>query len=270
MDLATQTLDPVTLREQIRKGAFTNPTSGQAPGYMQGNIAILPEREASDFLRFCVRNPKPCPLIGISEPGDPRLPGLGRDLDIRTDVPRYRIFRNGEMSETVEDLHGVWRDDLVTFVLGCSFSFEAALVRAGIPVRHIEADRNVPMYITTMETAAAGRFGGPLVVSMRAFSPQDAIRAIIVTERYPLAHGAPVHMGDPALIGITDLNKPDFGDPPLMAEGDIPVFWACGVTPQMAIRAARPEIAITHEPGCMLVTDHLAEGASLGLAARGS
>ncbi len=254
---------PTELRGHIRAGRFTGQTAGQAPGYLQGNLAILPAVDANDFLRFCTRNPKSCPLIGVGEPGDPRLPGLGTDIDIRTDVPRYRVFHSGQPAGTLPDLMELWRDDFVTFVLGCSFSFEEALRRTGIPVRHIDAGLNAPMFTTNIQTSPAGRFGGPLVVSLRCFAPADAIRAIVLTERYPQAHGAPIHIGNPAAIGIADIQKPDFGDAPVMQPGDIPVFWACGVTPQSAIRTARPEIAITHEPGHMLVTDRLAEsGAS--------
>ncbi len=250
---------PGALRGMIRQRRHTGQTAGKAPGYLQGNLAILPAADASDFLRFCVLNPKPCPLLGVGEPGNPRLPELGSDIDIRTDVPRYRVFRGGEPAGGAEDLLALWRDDFVTFVLGCSFSFEEALMRAGIPVRHIDAGRNVPMYVTNIQTRPAGGFGGPLVVSLRGFAPADAIRSIVITDRFPLAHGAPVHIGDSAAIGIKDLARPDFGDAPVLEAGDIPVFWACGVTPQSAIRAARPEIAITHEPGHMLVTDRLAE-----------
>lgn len=256
---------PVELRRRVRDGSFDRPTTGHAPGRLQGNLAILPEALAADFLTFCVRNPKPCPLLGVSAPGDPHLPRLGADLDIRTDLPGYRVFRGGEPHEHVRDLRPIWREDFVTFVIGCSFSFEESLARARIPVRHIAAGRNVPMYVTSLETEPAGRFRGPMVVSMRAFAPADAIRAIVLSERQPLAHGAPVHFGDPAAIGIRDLARPDFGDPPVMEPGDVPVFWACGVTPQVAIRNAAPEIAITHEPGHMLVTDVPAEAAGIGV-----
>jgi uncharacterized protein YcsI (UPF0317 family) len=257
--------DPATLRRLIREGSFTRPTTGHAAGFLQGNLAILPKSHADDFLAFCVRNPKPCPLLGVSEPGATTIARLGADLDLRRDVVGYRVFRGGADYEKVSDLREVWRDDLVTFAIGCSFSFEESLLRANIPVRHIEAQRNVAMYVTSIETTPAGPFRGPLVVSMRAFSPADAIRAIVLSDRQPLAHGAPVHIGDPALIGIRDFANPEFGDPPVLREGDVPVFWACGVTPQMAIRNARPELAITHEPGFMLVTDLPAEGASIGL-----
>lgn len=243
------------VRRACRAGELSGQTSGIAQGFQQGNIVILPAGLADDFLRYCVRNPKPAPVLGVSEPGDPSLPGLGPDIDIRRDVPRYRVFRDGEPMETVTDLDALWRDDFVTFVLGCSFSFETALLREKIPVRHIEAGRNVAMYATSIETESAGPFCGPMVVSMRAFAPRDAIRAIVLSSRMPQAHGAPVHLGDPAAIGIADISKPDFGDAPEMRPGDVPVFWACGVTPQSAIRRARPPIAITHEPGHMLVTD---------------
>lgn len=256
-----QQMKPAQVRELIRDGQLTVPTSGFSAGYMQGNLAILPRSHAGDFMRYCFRNPKSCPVLAIGEPGDPSLPNLG-DIDIRTDIARYRVFRDGVAEGEVGDLATVWRDDLVSFVLGCSFSFESALIRAGITVPHIAAGRNAPMYVTNIQTQAAGPFGGPLVVSMRAFSPADAIQAIVLSERYPLAHGAPVHIGDPAGIGIPDIHRPDFGDEPLIDEGQVPVFWACGVTPQMAIGVARPDLAITHKPGFMLVTDMLAENAT--------
>lgn len=262
-DIASVT--PRALRKAIRTGVHTGTTTGYSSGYLQGNLAILPAEYADEFLQFCVKNPKPCPLIGISEPGSPYIPELGKDLDIRTDLGGYRVFRGGTDYDSVTDLGAIWRDDLVTFVLGCSFSFEAAITRSGIPLRHMDANRNVPMYVTNIETAAAGRFHGPIVVSMRSFAPGDAIRAILYSDRYRLAHGAPIHIGDPAQIGIADILKPDFGDEPVLEDGDIPVFWACGVTPQMAIRNALPDFAITHEPGLMLVTDVLAEAAELSL-----
>ncbi|WP_417829627.1 putative hydro-lyase [Thalassospira sp.] len=259
---------PQALRQAIRSGEHTGTTTGYSSGYLQGNLAILPAEYADEFLQFCVKNPKPCPLIGMSKPGSPHIPELGADLDIRTDVPGYRIFKGSTDFARANDISDVWRDDLVTFVLGCSFSFEAAITRSGVPVRHMDANRNVPMYVTNIETSPAGRFHGPLVVSMRSFTPSDAIRAILYSDRYRLAHGAPVHIGDPAQIGIADIMKPDFGDAPIIKEGDIPVFWACGVTPQMAIRNVLPDLAITHEPGLMLVTDVLAEAAEFSLQAQ--
>jgi uncharacterized protein YcsI (UPF0317 family) len=242
-------------RVAIRANRHVGPTSGLAPGLVQGNLAILPEDLATDFLQFCRRNPKPCPLIGVSAPGDPRIPELAEDLDIRTDLPRYRVWRNGALTEEPTDILKWWRDDLVTFVIGCSFSFEQALVEAGIELRHMTCDCTVPMYRTSIETAAAGPFHGPLVVSMRPMKPADAIRAIQVTTRFPSVHGAPVHIGKPESIGIKDLGRPDWGDPVPVNEDELPVFWACGVTPQSVIMAVRPDFCITHYPGAMLVTD---------------
>ena len=244
-------------RRRIRAGSHRLPTSGMAPGYVQGNLAILPKELAADFTRFCVLNPKPCPLLGQSEPGDHRLPTLGEDLDIRTDIPMYRVWKKGELVAEVTDLKEVWRDDLVSFVLGCSFSFEEALLTAGVPLRHIELGIGVPMYRTSIETAAAGRFRGAMVVSMRPFRAADAIRAIQITSRFPSVHGAPVHLGEPRLIGIADLDRPDYGDPIEVRADEMPVFWACGVTPQVAIEQARPPLCITHAPGAMLITDLL-------------
>jgi uncharacterized protein YcsI (UPF0317 family) len=251
---------PAALRAATRERRFRGHTSGQCPGYAQANLAIVPQSYAADFLRYCQLNPKPCPLLGMSAPGDPRIPALGADLDVRTDVSRYCLFRDGAPAGEADDLRGAWREDLVAFAIGCSFSFEQALLDAGLRLRHIEQGRNVAMYRTNIATAPAGAFGGPLVVSMRPLSPADAIRAIQVTSRFPSVHGAPVHFGDPAAIGIRDLGRPDFGDPVDILPGEVPVFWACGVTPQSAIRAARPPISITHKPGCMLVTDLLNAG----------
>jgi uncharacterized protein YcsI (UPF0317 family) len=242
-------------RLDIRSGTHRGPTSSLAPGYVQANLAILPQALAGDFMQFCQRNPKPCPLIGVSAPGDFRIPALAEDLDIRTDVPRYRVWRDGALADEPTDLKRWWRDDLVTFAIGCSFSFEQALVEDGIELRHITCDCTVPMYRTSIETTAAGPFRGPLVVSMRPMRPADAIRAIQITTRFPAVHGAPVHIGKPQMIGIADLAKPDYGDAVPVRDDEIPVFWACGVTPQSVIAAARPEFCITHYPGTMLVTD---------------
>jgi uncharacterized protein YcsI (UPF0317 family) len=230
-------------------------TAGVANGFVQGNLAILPEKFASHFHRFCQLNPKPCPIIGMSEVGDPRIPALGADLDIRTDVPRYRVWRDGEVIEEPTDILAQWRDDLVAFVLGCSFSFEEALTQEGLRLRHVEQAVRVPMYRTNIECAPAGPFAGPMVVSMRPFKPADAIRAVQVTSRFPAVHGAPVHLGHPHLIGIADIASPDYGDPVPVEPDELPVFWACGVTPQAVIAAAKLPFAITHTPGLMLVTD---------------
>ncbi len=230
-------------------------TAGVAPGFVQGNLAILPEKLASSFHRFCQLNPKPCPIIGMSEVGDPRIPALGVDLDLRTDLPRYRIWRDGKLVEEPTDIMAHWRDDLVAFVLGCSFSFEEALIADGLKIRHIEEKRNVPMYRTNVPCASAGPFAGQLVVSMRPFKPAEAIRAIQITTRFPAVHGAPVHFDKPEMIGIKDISKPDYGDAVSIQPDEVPVFWACGVTPQSVILQSRPDFAITHAPGHMLVTD---------------
>ncbi len=244
-------------RLRIRSGDFSGPTAGLAAGNVQANLVILPKALAHDFLRFAQANPKPCPVLAVSEPGDPALPSLGEDLDIRTDLPKYRVWRDGELVEEPFDVRHEWRDDLVSFALGCSFSFEQALVEEGIELRHMTCGSNVPMYRTNIRCVPAGRFAGPLVVSMRPLAPADAIRAIQITSRFPSVHGAPVHIGLPEAIGIEDLATPDYGDSVPMQEGELPVFWACGVTPQAVIAEAKPEFCITHAPGSMLITDLL-------------
>lgn len=232
-------------------------TSGLADEHVQGNVVILPQSHAKDFLAYCERNPKPCPLLAVTEPGQPFLPTLGHNIDIRTDVPQYRVWRKGELVAEPTDIADLWRDDLVTFVIGCSFSFEQALMDAGMPLRHVQQGRNVAMYRTNIATATAGPFSGPLVVSMRPLRAADAIEAVQITARYPDVHGAPVHIGDPKLIGIHDLAHPDYGDPVDVLPNELPLFWACGVTPQAALQHARPPFCITHAPGAMLITDLL-------------
>lgn len=246
---------PAAVRRAARQGLLTGPTSGLASGYVQVNLVVLPESQASGFLRFCQANPKPCPVLAVSEPGARHCETLASDLDISRDLPAYRIYLNGKVSETVSDVADVWRDDLVTFAIGCSFTFEHALIQAGLGVRHIEEARNVPMFNTKVPLTTAGGFGGNLVVSMRPFSAADAIRAIQITTRFPQVHGSPVHFGDPSLIGISDIRSPDYGDAVSVKENEVPVFWACGVTPQQVIIDAGVEFAITHSPGHMLVTD---------------
>lgn len=226
-----------------------------APGFVQGNLAILPKSIAGDFLRFSQLNPKPCPIIGTSAPGDWRIPELGDDLDIRTDVPRYRVWKNGEIVAEPENIKDVWRDDLVSFVIGCSFSFEEALMADGIEMRHIKLNKTVPMFRTSIQTKPAGPFHGAMVTSMRPMTPANAIRAVQITTRFPSVHGAPVHIGKPEMIGIKDIMKPEWGDGVPIGDDEIPVFWACGVTPQSVIMATKPEFCITHYPGTMLVTD---------------
>lgn len=247
-------LSPKELRKLIRSGNWQTPTTGLAPGYVQGNLVMLPKAQAFSFLLFCVRNPKPCPVLDVLEAGtwEPKI-ALGADL--RTDVPRYRIYRNGEFQEEVLDVTHFVQDDLVGFLFGCSFSFESALISAGVPVRNLEEDRNVSMYITNRTCIPAGPFSSPLVVSMRPMTREQAIRATQVTTRFNLTHGAPVHMGAPEEIGIENLAEPDFGDPVTILPGEIPVFWACGVTTTVAAISADLPLVITHAPGHMFVSD---------------
>ena len=256
--------DPRQVRLAIRSGRHRGHTAGLAPGRVQGNVCILPREYAEDFRVFCERNPKPCPLLAMSKPGDPRLPELGEDLDIRTDVSRYRVFRDGRLEGEVDHLKDLWREDLVTFILGCSFSFEQALMEAGLRLRYVEEGTNVPMFRTSIDTVPAGPFRGKLVVSMRPFKPADAIRAIEITARYPRVHGSPVHLGRPDLIGIDDLKKPWAGDPTPVRDDELPLFWACGITPQSVVLDAKPSLCIAHAPGHMLVTD--LDNASLACA----
>jgi uncharacterized protein YcsI (UPF0317 family) len=247
--------DPREVRLAIRTGRYRGNTAGLAPGRVQGNVCILPKEYADDFRLFCERNPKPCPLLAMSKPGDPLLPTLGHDIDIRTDVSGYRVFRDGKLTEEVADVRELWRPDLVTFILGCSFSFEQALMEDGLRLRYVDEGKNVPMFRTNVDTVPAGRFRGKLVVSMRPFKPAQAIRAIEITARYPRVHGSPVHIGRPDLIGIDDLARPWVGDPTEVRDDELPLFWACGVTPQSVVLEAKPSLCITHSPGHMLVTD---------------
>jgi uncharacterized protein YcsI (UPF0317 family) len=254
--MSTETLPkkPSEVWQQIRGGNWRGVTSGVAPGYVQANLAILPQDLAFEFLLFCQRNPKPCPLLEVIEAGDvePVLTAAG--ADIRTDIPGYRIYENGIMVNEVESLVPHWRDDLVSFLMGCSFSFETAMVEAGIPLRHQELGRNVAMYITGIPTIPAGRFSGPMVVSMRPIKREQIVRAVQVTSRFPATHGAPVHIGDPAAIGIKDISRPDFGDAVDIYPGEVPVFWACGVTPQAVALNCKPSLMMTHTPGMMFIT----------------
>lgn len=246
-----------TVRLAVRSGRHGAVTTGMAPGFVQANVVILPKDWAADFQLYCQRNAQACPLIGVGSPGDWTLPELGADIDIRSDVPRYRVFREGVCVDEPTDISALWRGDLVTFALGCSYSFEEALLQAGLRLQHIANGTKVPIYKTDVATAPAGAFGGPLIVSMRPFAPSDAIRAIQVTSRFPRVHGAPVHFGDPAAIGIPDIRAPWSGVEPEIRSGEVPVFWACGVTPQLAIEATKPPLCITHKAGHMLVTDRL-------------
>ncbi|MEO1639842.1 MAG: putative hydro-lyase [Pseudomonadota bacterium] len=251
--LKTQTTQAV--RAQIRVCAYTGHTAGLGQDHLQANLAILPAEYALDFMRFCQRNPKPCPLVGVSDTGNPLMDTLGHDIDIRTDLPAYYVYRDGRLDETVSDISGLWQDDFVSFALGCSFTFEHALEQAGIPVWHIENNTTVPMFASNIQTVPAGPFGGATVVSMRAIPDARLEEVYAISRNFPMAHGAPVHHGDPAAIGIADLKTPDWGDPAPVPPGHTPVFWACGVTPQVALMQAKLPIAITHKPGHMLITD---------------
>jgi uncharacterized protein YcsI (UPF0317 family) len=246
---------PDALRAAIRRGTWTGPTAGLAPGCAQANLVVLPASDALDFLRFCVHNPQPCPVLEVTEPGSPEPVHTAPGADLRTDLPRYRVYRDGKLADETGDVLEHWRDDLVAFLLGCSFTFERALLAEGLPIRHLEQRVNVPMYRTSLACRPSGRFSGPLVVSMRPMRPHQAIRATQVTSRFVRAHGAPVHVGDPAAIGVFNIDSPDYGDAVEIHEGEVPVFWACGVTPQAVATQSRPELMITHAPGHMFVTD---------------
>lgn len=249
-------ISPIEARHFIRENKLVKTTSGIANGYVQANLVVLKKSLAFDFLLFCQRNPKPCPILDVTEIGSP-VPGLfAPDADIRTDIPKYRVYRHGKLVDKVTDIKSYWEDDMVAFLLGCSFTFEKALLNNGIPVRHIETGSVVPMYFTNIQCKKAGCFEGPMVVSMRPIPERDLVRAVQVTSRYPATHGAPVHIGKPESIGIEDIDKPDFGDPVPIKEGEVPVFWACGVTPQSAVMQVKPELVITHEPGHMFITDY--------------
>jgi len=249
-------MTPAELRRQIRNGEFRSHTSGHCNGFVQCNLVILPKTWADDFMRFCHANNKPCPLIATNDfPGSERLSSLGTDLDIRTDVPEYKVFRDGKHVESCSSIEHLWQDDFVVFALGCSFSFEEALLADGIEIRNVTQGSNVPMFNTNIPCTPAGPYSGNMVVSMRPMTPTSAIRAIQICTRFPSVHGAPVHFGDPAAIGIDNIETPDYGDPVAIHDGEVPVFWACGVTPQLAIEHAQPPICITHSPGYMLVSD---------------
>ena len=243
------------VRSIIRTNAYTGHTAGLAGGFQQCNVVILCEAHALDFFRYCHRNPKPCPLIDVSDTGDPLMHALGGDIDIRTDVPYYNVYRDGLLEAQGPDIRNLWRPDFVAFALGCSFTFEHALMSQGIAMRHIEADRTVSVFRTSIETVPAGRFSGAMVVSMRPIKQAQVDNVMRTCARFPHAHGAPIHAGDPADIGIADIARPDWGDAVEIRADEVPVFWACGVTPQNALLEAQPEICITHTPGRMLLTE---------------
>jgi uncharacterized protein YcsI (UPF0317 family) len=246
--------DPGELRLACRSGRFGQPTSGHAPGRIQANLMIVPQEHAFDFLLFCQRNPKPCPLIEVLSPGV-RMPACAPGADIATDVPGYRVYRHGELVEERGEIAGLWQEDFVSFLIGCSFSFESAVIEAGVPLRHVEQGRNVAMYRTGVACVPAGRFAGEMVVSMRPVKSRDVARVVEVSGRFPQAHGTPVHVGQPQALGIADLAKPDYGDAVEVRDDEVPVFWACGVTPQWVAQRSRLPLCITHAPGMMFVTD---------------
>ena len=243
------------VRGIIRKGGWTSPTAGLSLGYVQANMIILPQDWAYDFLLFAARNPKPCPILDVTDAGGAEAKLIAPGSDIRTDLPRYRIWKDGNLTDEPTDIRSAWRDDLVAFMIGCSFSFENALLDAGIGIRHIEEGKNVPMYLTNIPCIPAGRFRGNVVMSMRPIPRGQVARAAACTARFPSVHGAPMHVGDPSAIGICDINRPDFGDPVTIRAGETPVFWACGVTPQAAVMKSKPPFAITHAPGHMFISD---------------
>lgn len=246
---------PDVARAAVRRGDFTAPTTGIANGYLQANLVILPKSDAYDFLLFCVRNPKPCPLLDVTDAGSPHPLQVAPKADLRFDLPRYRVYEHGEVVAEPTSIEHWWRDDLVAFLLGCSFSFERELDSRGIPMRHWQAGTNVAMYRTNRECVPAGRFHGPLVVSMRPIPEERAEETVVITRQFPQAHGAPVQVGTPSQLGIEDLSEPDWGDKPNLESGDVPIFWACGVTPQAVIQTSKPDFVITHAPGHMFITD---------------
>ncbi len=246
---------PREIRAEIRQGALTGVTAGLGQGHVQANLAVLPRESAYDFLLFCQRNPRPCPLLEVTDVGSPEPVGVAPGADLRTDLPRYRIYKDGALADEVTDARPFWRDDLVAFLLGCSFTFEWALLEAGIRLRHVEQGRNVAMWRTSTPCRPAGLFHGPMVVSMRPIPANQLAKAVTASARFPGAHGAPVHIGDPQAIGIRDIHRPEWGDPQEFQPGDVPVFWACGVTPQAVALASKPPFMITHSPGHMFITD---------------
>lgn len=249
------TMQPSEVRVLIREGKITGQTSGMCAGYAQGNLLILPREQAYDFLLFTQRNPKSCPILEVGNVGSRLVRKMANNADIATDIPKYRVWENGELTGEYTDISRFWREDFVYFLIGCSFSFEGELLAAGVPVRHIEEGKNVPMYLTNIDCEEAGIFHGKLVVSMRPMPADQVIRAAIITASMPRVHGAPIHIGDPAKIGIADISRPDFGEAVTIREGEIPVFWCCGVTPQSVVMSAKPPIAISHAPGHMFITD---------------
>lgn len=253
--MSYENMKPTEVRKEIAQGNITGPTAGMSAGYAQANLVILPKKYAYDFLLFTQRNPRSCPLLEVGDVGDPYLKHIAKGCDITKEIPKYRIFKDGVLQGEYTEVSEYWRDDLVSFLIGCSFSFESELMEAGVPVRHIEESCNVPMYKTNIACEEAGVFHGNMVVSMRPIPYELVPRAVLATGSVPKVHGAPIHIGTPEAIGITDLYHPDFGDMVSIHEGEVPVFWPCGVTPQNVIMDSKPEFCITHAPGHMLITD---------------
>lgn len=246
---------PKEIRELIKKDLLIKPTSGMCKGRVQANLAIVPKDLAYDFLLFAHKNPKACPILDVTEVGEYEPKMVAKGADIRYDIGKYRIYKNGILVDEPTNLKDYWQDDLVAFLIGCSFSFEGALMNNDINIRHIQDNHNVPMYITNIKTQSAGAFFGNMVVSMRPIKHHQVVKAVQATSRFPSVHGAPVHIGDPKVIGINDINKPDFGDKSEIYSDEVPVFWACGVTPQSIAISSKPPLMITHSPGYMFICD---------------
>ena len=263
MQLSTLPESPAELRGLMRRGELAGPTGGMASGKVQANLVVLPQDVAFDFLLFCNRNPKPCPVLEVVEAGSTEPRSMAPGSDLRRDISRYRVYENGQLVSEPEDISDIWTPDMVSFLLGCSFTFEGALMRAGIPLRHIERGTNVSMYITSIPTTPSGAFAGPMVVSMRPIRRDKVVKTVQVTSRFPSVHGAPVHIGDPEAIGIRDLSAPDLGDPVEVKDDEVPMFWACGVTPQAVAMSSKPPFMITHSPGHMFITDRSDEDYSV-------
>ncbi len=248
-------MEPYAVRKLIREEKITTPTAGMCLGFAQANLVILPKDLAYDFLLFTQRNPKSCPVLEVSDVGNKKLKYLGEDIDISKDIPKYRVYEDGVLTGEYTDIENLWREDFVSFLIGCSFSFESELIEANISIRHIEENCNVPMFITNIDCTPAGIFNGKMVVSMRPITYNNIVKSVLISGEMPKVHGAPVHIGDPSIIGITDINKPDFGDHVSVKDNEVPVFWPCGVTPQAVVMNVKPKIVITHSPGHMLITD---------------
>lgn len=253
-------LHPREIRALIREGKWTGGTEGLARGYAQANLVAVPREAAFDFLLFCLRNPKPCPIVEVTDPGSPIVRQVAADADLRTDLSRYCVYERGERAAEAEDITEFWRDDLVGFLIGCSYSFETALLNANIPLRHLEENKVVSLYVTNVPCVPAGRFSGPMVVSMRPIRRDQVVRAVQVASRFPATHGAPVHIGDPSDIGIDDLDDVCFGTGRVEVRPDeVPVFWGCGCTPQAVALRAKIDFMITHKAGHLFITDTLSE-----------